>query len=166
MRQKENLGMKLFQKKKNNKGFSLVELIVVVAIMAVLLGVLVPTLVRHVESSRLSKDKSALDEIKNAVEVTLATEKYMDTDVTLSLCNKADKVTLTDANAPEGFWDEVKANLGNKSTIDLSSKLNKGKTTITMTVKDGSCLIQVKTEGEKSDYTFNIGALTGESASE
>ena len=41
--------MKLFQKKKNNKGFSLVELIVVVAIMAVLMGILVPTLVKNVE---------------------------------------------------------------------------------------------------------------------
>lgn len=162
MRQKENLGMKLFQKKKNNKGFSLVELIVVVAIMAVLLGVLVPTLVRHVESSRLSKDKSALDEIKNAVEVTLASEKYMDTDVTLSLCNKADKVTLTDSNAPTGFWDEVKANLGNKETIDLSSKLNKGNTVITMTVKDGSCKIDVTTTGEKADYSFSIGEIAGE----
>ena len=43
---------KLLQKRKNNKGFSLVELIVVVAIMAVLIGVLVPTLVRNVEKSK------------------------------------------------------------------------------------------------------------------
>lgn len=68
--------MKLFQKKKDNKGFSLVELIVVVAIMAVLLGVLVPTLVRHVETSKHQKDISAISEIREAIEIALANENY------------------------------------------------------------------------------------------
>lgn len=39
-------------KKTNNKGFSLVELIVVVAIMAVLVGVLAPAYLRYVEKAR------------------------------------------------------------------------------------------------------------------
>ena len=39
-------------KKKNNSGFSLIELIVVVAIMAVLVGVLAPAYLRYVEKSR------------------------------------------------------------------------------------------------------------------
>ena len=39
-------------KKKNNSGFSLIELIVVVAIMAVLVGVLAPAYLRYVEKAR------------------------------------------------------------------------------------------------------------------
>ena len=36
------------KKEMNNKGFSLVELIIVVAIMAVLIGVLAPTYLKYV----------------------------------------------------------------------------------------------------------------------
>jgi type IV pilus assembly protein PilA len=57
---------------KNNKGFSLVELIVVIAIMAVLMAVLAPALLRYVEKSRVQKDESAVSEVKNAVEIALS----------------------------------------------------------------------------------------------
>lgn len=60
--------------RKNNKGFSLVELIVVVAIMAVLVGVLAPAYLRYVEKSRLQKDVSAVSEVVTAIEVAAASE--------------------------------------------------------------------------------------------
>ena len=40
------------QKSLTNKGFSLVELIIVIAIMAVLVGVLAPQFLKYVEQSR------------------------------------------------------------------------------------------------------------------
>ena len=44
-------------KKLNNKGFSLVELIIVIAIMAILVGVVGTQVIPYLESSRKSKDE-------------------------------------------------------------------------------------------------------------
>lgn len=53
-------------KKTNNKGFSLVELIIVIAIMAILVGVLAPQYLKYVEKSRVSADKDTLDSFYTA----------------------------------------------------------------------------------------------------
>lgn len=53
-------------KKTNNKGFSLVELIIVIAIMAILVGVLAPQYLKYVEKSRKSADMDQLDSFYTA----------------------------------------------------------------------------------------------------
>jgi len=58
--------------KKNNKGFTLVELIVVIAILGVLMAVLVPQYIQYVEKSRQGADRSTLGEIYHSVEITAA----------------------------------------------------------------------------------------------
>lgn len=60
------------QKTMGNKGFSLVELIVVIAIMAVLVGVLAPQFIRYVEKSRESTDIQNIQQIMTAVEASAA----------------------------------------------------------------------------------------------
>ena len=58
--------------KKDNKGFSLVELIIVIAIMAVLVGVLAPQFIKYVEQSRRSRDITTAQEIREAVLADIA----------------------------------------------------------------------------------------------
>ena len=83
--------MKLFQKKKNNKGFSLVELIVVVAIMAVLMGILVPTLVKNVEKSKKQKDESAIEEIRSQMQNSLADPDFSHIGATITYNDTSNK---------------------------------------------------------------------------
>ena len=59
-------------KKLNNQGFSLVELIIVVAIMAVLVGVLAPQYLKYVEQSRESSDLDNYETMIGAVEIYAA----------------------------------------------------------------------------------------------
>ena len=65
-------------KENSNKGFSLVELIVVIAIMAVMVAVLAPSLLQYVERSRAQKDDSAMGEVANAIMLGLSDQKIYD----------------------------------------------------------------------------------------
>ena len=58
------------KKEMNNKGFSLVELIIVIAIMAILIVVLAPQYLKYVERSRNSTD------LQNATEIVTALQVY------------------------------------------------------------------------------------------
>ncbi len=60
------------KKEMNNKGFSLVELIIVIAIMAILVGVLAPQFIKYIERSRVSKDMQNVQQAKTAVEAYIA----------------------------------------------------------------------------------------------
>jgi type IV pilus assembly protein PilA len=61
-----------------NKGFSLVELIVAIAIMAVLVAVLAPALLQYVERSRAQKDDSAMGEVTNAILLAMSDQNVYD----------------------------------------------------------------------------------------
>ena len=52
---------------KQNKAFTLVELIIVIAIMAILIGVISPLLIKYVEKTNISADTQLCDTIHTAI---------------------------------------------------------------------------------------------------
>lgn len=62
-------------KKRDNKGFSLIELIIAIAILVILTGLLAPQFMRYMEKSREAKDMQTLDTFYSSVQIALSGEK-------------------------------------------------------------------------------------------
>ena len=97
---------KLLNKKKNNKGFTLVELVIAIAILAILVGLLAPQYTKYVEKSRKSADASNMDEMVKVVKVLAAdpaSELPVATyTITISADGKTTDVTSADDPTVEG----------------------------------------------------------------
>ena len=57
---------------RKNKGFSLVELIIVIAIMAILIGVMAPQLIKYIEKSKVSSDTQLCSTVQTAIVTALS----------------------------------------------------------------------------------------------
>ena len=151
--------LKFLNKKKNdNKGFSLVELIIVVAIMAILLGLLAPQYLKYVEKSRKSADASNLDEMVRAIqiyaadaEVTLPADTYIitinATSTSVNAAKPANTQTAKDAlteNAPDWAKTELKSNKwDNGEATSVSAEIT--------VAQDGGTTVKY-TPGSLADY--------------
>lgn len=96
-------------RKSKNKGFSLIELIVVIAILVVFAAVLIPSIIQYTENSRAQKDASAMDEVVNAFQLALADEQCFDEMLKYSCTNNY--LTYSDSSGNYGqqindgeFW--------------------------------------------------------------
>jgi type IV pilus assembly protein PilA len=124
-------------KKTNNQGFSLVELIIVIAIMAVLVGVLAPQFIKYVEKTRAQKDASAVEELRNAVEIALSEQTIYDQVVTATT-SAAVNITANTAGvlsfptSISALQTEITSTVG--TSLNFTSKAYKAKgATVTIT---------------------------------
>lgn len=133
-------------KKRNNKGFSLVELIVVVAIMAVLVGVLAPAYLTYVEKTRLQKDNSAIAEIAQAMKIAAADEDVNNTITTGGLkinIGEAKNGAKSVAYVADAKLDEaVKVVVPSFTTTSNTYKNSTTQIVLTLKIADGAPVVE------------------------
>lgn len=153
------------KEKMNDKGFSLVELIIVIAIMAVLVVVLAPQYLKYVEKSRNSTDVSNATAIVTALQV-YAADPDVDTafvendefDIKIEK-TKGDVTGAASAKAKEALteaaisWDTTKCKSKTKWTwFNIHGKVDdKGSIKFTYTSDNGNAFEEAMVGKSESD---------------
>lgn len=88
---------------KSNYGFSMVELIIVIAIMAILAGALAPTLIKYVNKSRITADINTASEIAKATQLALVDKEVADYVITQPMPYSVDVQNLNASDVFEAF---------------------------------------------------------------
>ena len=103
----------LKEKKKDNKGFTLVELVVAIAILAILVGLLAPQYTKYVERSRKSADANNMDELVKAIQVYAVDNAVVKTTAQAEI-----KIKLTKDGVRDGAGEEFAAKSTAKEAFD------------------------------------------------
>lgn len=139
------------REKKNNKGFSLVELIVVIAIMIVLVAVLAPVLSKYVEQSRRATDVQNANTIAEAILIEVADNS-----------SYADKLSTTPAELKKGESDDGNVPSAIAEVPDVKGKLyTDGKFFVSYDSSKNKASVYIGTAADKL-----TGDLTTETAAE
>ncbi len=145
------------QKSLTNKGFSLVELIIVIAIMAVLVGVLAPQFLKYVERSRKSTDVQNVQAIVTAVQTyaadPMATSTIANGTITLNNTSTAVATACSDAATATALTDAGIKNVSLKSKEWYAA----GKSAIVLKVEkdaNGNVTVTEDTTTIKADHSI------------
>ena len=134
---------------RNNKGFSLVELIIVIAIMAILIGVMAPQLIKYIEKTNVSSDTQLADTVKSAITTAMLDPAVITAS---DYTQPSGSNSLADTMSAGGttFSDAVKETLGCDAAECVAKLKSKGANGITVNVV-GSNSVHVSIDGSHAD---------------
>lgn len=117
---------------KNNKGFSLIELIIVIAIMAVLVAIIAPNLTKYLGSSKTKTDDKNLDEVKQQVLNAISDAETNDIAVPTSTITITGGTTVSVSGGDGGSFDAILTTVLKGATT--KSKVTPTKASISFTI--------------------------------
>ena len=124
--------------KKNNKGFTLVELIVVVAVLAIITVVAAPQYIKYVEKSRVGTDENAIGEIAHIAEISWVEMQSKDVTKTDNNVKFTAKTTGIAYGELTGELDALVAQIVPEAQYKFKSEqYTKTTPSITITVTNG-----------------------------
>lgn len=125
--------MKKLVSLRNKKGFTLVELIIVIAIIAVLAAVVAPQYIKYVEKSRIGVDEQYISEVGHNIELVAASNP--DVSATTVTLDPDGTITTTDTVLQAALNEVFPAEAANKASRAFKSDEYKGKNTDATKVK-------------------------------
>lgn len=141
----------------NDKGFSLVELIIVIAIMAILIVVLAPQYLKYVEKSRTSSDQTTVVEYINAMQVLAADpDVQLDDSKTYSLTNGTATVGGKTVNVVKTST-ELESLLTAEGMLDATT----AKQSVLQSTSYGSATINIVLSYDATAKVWNVEEGTG-----
>lgn len=111
------------------EGFSLIELIIVIAIMAILIGVVALVVLPYLESSRESTDRAALNEVATAFKSAMTSAEFSEKTINMKDASELANVTTDNgvklSDKVDSYLEKKLADIsfGSKKLKDANAKL-------------------------------------------
>ena len=146
--------------KNDNKGFSLIELIVVIAIMAILVGAIAPQVTKYIQRARESADTQAVGALYTAITTALADPVVESPNLPIAAG------TAWTAVGNDAFKAEVISTLGmTADQFNASLKSNKYKTKVPTVAVTNTGAVTISVAGNGATLTIDSAGAKETAAS-
>lgn len=152
--------------KNDNKGFSLIELIVVIAIMAILVGAIAPQVTKYIQRARESADIQAVGALYTAMSVSLIDPNVANPGDKASTAWSGIDATQTGLQSYNAAVIETLGMTADAFNASLKSNKYKGKvptaviggngTSVTITVTGTGATLTVNAQGASETPTAGV----------